>query len=108
MRTLFERTLSIALVGCLAGCATVSPELKPTVPIAGTWNEAAPTDAVGVSPTWWASFGSAELQSLVDRALAGSPDLAIASERVRQAEEQVRVVGASLFPVLTLDAGTSS
>jgi NodT family efflux transporter outer membrane factor (OMF) lipoprotein len=108
MRSVFQRTVAIAIVGCLAGCATVSPQLTPTVPIADTWNEAAPTDAAGVSPTWWASFGSTELQSLVDRALAGSPDLAIASERVRQAEEQVRVVGASLFPMLTLDAGTSS
>jgi NodT family efflux transporter outer membrane factor (OMF) lipoprotein len=44
----------------------------------------------------------------VDEALAGSPDLAIAAERVRQAEAQVRVAGASLFPMLTAGADTST
>ena len=107
MTTLFRRAMAIALVCSLSGCAIVSPQLKPDMPVAGAWNEAAPADAAGVSPTWWTSFGSPELQSLVDEALAGSPDLAIATERVRQAEAQVRVAGASLFPVLSADAGAS-
>jgi len=107
MNTLFRRSMALALVCSLSGCAMVSPELKPDVPVAGTWNEAVPANGAGVSPTWWTSFGSAELQSLVAEALAGSPDLAIASERVQQAEAQVRVAGASLFPVLNLSGGTS-
>ena len=41
------------------------------------------------------------------RGAGGSPDLAIASERVQQAEAQVRVAGASLFPVLNLSGGAS-
>jgi NodT family efflux transporter outer membrane factor (OMF) lipoprotein len=52
------------------------------------------------------SFNSAELQQLVDEALAGSPDLAIATERVRQAEAQVQIAGASLFPSLDLGFAT--
>jgi NodT family efflux transporter outer membrane factor (OMF) lipoprotein len=55
-----------------------------------------------VDPAWWKAFDSAELHALVEAALAGSPDLAIAKERVRQAEAQVRVAGASLFPSLNL------
>jgi NodT family efflux transporter outer membrane factor (OMF) lipoprotein len=39
-------------------------------------------------------------------ALAGSPDLAMAMERVRQAEAQVQVAGASLFPSLSLGFDT--
>src|ERR1700675_151115 len=88
MNTLFRRSMALALVCALSGCAMVSPELKPDVPVAGTWNEAVPANGAGVSPTWWTSFGSAELQSLV-------------------AEAQVRVAGASLFPVLNLSGGTS-
>jgi NodT family efflux transporter outer membrane factor (OMF) lipoprotein len=107
MNTLFRRVTAVALVGSLSGCAIVSPQLKPDVPVAGAWNEAASADAAAVSPTWWTSFGSPELQSLVTEALAGSPDLAIATERVHQAEAQVRVAGASLFPVLSADAGAS-
>jgi NodT family efflux transporter outer membrane factor (OMF) lipoprotein len=92
----------------LTGCALTSPRLKPDVPLAGAWNEAPPASAAAVSPTWWETFGSTELRALVADALAGSPDLAIATERVRQAEAQVRVVGASLFPVLSLGADTST
>jgi NodT family efflux transporter outer membrane factor (OMF) lipoprotein len=61
-----------------------------------------------VSADWWHAFSSAELQALVAEALGASPDLAIALERVRQAEAQVRVAGASLFPSLNLGYGTSS
>jgi outer membrane protein, multidrug efflux system len=107
MNDLFRRVMAIALACSLSGCAIVSPQLKPDVPIAGTWNEAAPASATAVSPTWWTSFASPELQSLVAQALTGSPDLAIATERVNQAEAQVRVAGASLFPVLTADGGSS-
>jgi len=107
MKNVFRRSTAIALVCCLSGCAITSPELKPDVPVPGAWNEAAGTDTAAVSSTWWNSFGSTELGSLMNEALAGSPDLAIATERVTQAEAQVRVAGASLFPVLTADGGTS-
>jgi NodT family efflux transporter outer membrane factor (OMF) lipoprotein len=56
---------------------------------------------------WWRAFDSEELAALVAQALAGNPDLAIATERVRQAEAQLRIAGASLFPTLDLDAGTA-
>jgi outer membrane protein, multidrug efflux system len=108
MNNVCQRCIAIALVCCLSGCAIVSPQLQPDVPVAGAWNEATPASSTAVSPTWWKSFGSAELGSLVEEALAGSPDLAIATERVTQAEAQVRVAGASLFPVLTADGGTSA
>ena len=36
-----------------------------------------------------------------------NPDMAIAAERVRQAEAQVKIAGASLFPELSFGAATS-
>ena len=106
MNTWVRRSVALVVACSLSGCAMVSPQLTPDVQVAGTWNEATPADAAAVSPTWWTTFGSPELESLVAQALAGSPDLAIATARVQQAEAQVRVVGASLFPVLT--AGSSA
>ena len=82
--------------------------LKPNVAAPVAWNEAGAGNGAAVTADWWGTFGSAELQQLIDRALAGSPDLAIATERVRQAEAQVRVTGASLFPTLDLGVGTST
>jgi NodT family efflux transporter outer membrane factor (OMF) lipoprotein len=89
-------------------CATTSPVLAPQVGTPAGWSEPATADAAAVSADWWQRFGSAELQTLVDEALAGSPDLAIAVERVRQAEAQVRVAGASLFPQVDVAASSSA
>jgi NodT family efflux transporter outer membrane factor (OMF) lipoprotein len=105
MKTCVRRSVALLVVCSLSGCAIVSPQLKPQVEVGGAWNETASTDAAAVSPTWWTTFGSLELESLMAEALAGSPDLAIAAERVQQAEAQVRVVGASLFPVLSAQGG---
>ncbi|HWM43360.1 MAG TPA: efflux transporter outer membrane subunit [Burkholderiales bacterium] len=102
MRNVLAFTVSLALVGCAINTPMRSPQIAPPA----AWNEAAAPGAPVVAPDWWKSFDSSELQALVDEALAGSPDLAIATERVRQAEAQVRAAGASLFP--SLDLGFSS
>ena len=102
-----HRSICVAVAIALAGCSTTSPMLKPDVAAPAAWNESGPVVGAAVSADWWSTFGSAELRALVDDALAGSPDLAIASERVRQAEAQVRVSGASLFPTIDLGAGSS-
>lgn len=100
------KIIVVAVAIALGGCGITSPMLKPNVAAPVAWNESATGSAVAAD--WWSSFGSTELQQLVERALAGSPDLAIATERVRQAEAQVRVAGASLFPTLDLGVGTST
>ena len=108
MKNTFQKTLCVAVVLALSGCGVTSPMLKPSVTAPGAWNEAAPANGTAVSADWWQTFGSAELQGLVAQALADSPDLAIAMERVKQAEAQVRIAGASLFPTLDLGFGTSA
>ena len=107
MKTLSRKAVGLAVAIALAGCATVSPTLQPNVTAPAQWNEAAAQPSAPLSTEWWSTFNSEELKRLVDAALADSPDLAIAAERVRQAEAQVQIAGASLFPVLDLGAGTS-
>jgi multidrug efflux system outer membrane protein len=108
MNALSKKTVCIAIALALSGCATVSPMLQPNVSAPAAWNEGAAQASAPLSAEWWSAFGSDELKTLVTAALAGSPDLAIAMERVKQAEAQVRVAGASLFPTLNLGAGSSS
>ncbi len=94
------------LLFAVAGCATTSAPPQPEVGVPVAWREA-PTPVPATVPLdWWRAFDSAELADLIGAALAGSPDLAAAVERVKQAEAQVRVAGASLFP--TLDLGITS
>ena len=94
----------------LGSCALFN--LPPRTPPPGTpempsaWLESGAADAVALTRDWWRGFGSAELSRLIDDALSASPDIAIAAERVLQAEAQARIAGASLFPTLNLGAGT--
>jgi len=106
MRNLVSAAAALAVVG-LGACATVGepPSGRLAMPLA--WTESGAADAVVLTRDWWNGFGSAELTELVAAAGGANPDLAIASEHVRQAEAQVRIAGAALFPALNLSAATA-
>ena len=95
------------LATLLGGCAVTgsAPAPAPAMPMA--YIEAALPDAAAPAPDWWGVFGSAELSALVAAAQAANPDMIIAAERVRQAEAQVRIADATLFPAVNLGVGTS-
>ncbi len=102
--------LLVVTVFTLAGCAITGkspqrPAIASNMP--GSWDERALSDAAVTAPDWWRSFNSQELSTLIAAALDANPDLVIAAERVRQADAQVRIAGASLFPELSFGAGTS-
>ena len=58
------------------------------------------------SSDWWRGFRSPELNELMTSATAQNFDIAAAMARVRQADAQLRIAGATLFP--TLDGSGSS
>lgn len=102
-----RRVIGIAMSLALAACATAPPTPPaPSLPMPAAWNEPAPAEAAALTHDWWQAFRSQELAGLVAAALAGSPTLAIATERIRQAEAQAGIAGASLFPTLDLAAAT--
>lgn len=47
---------------------------------------------------WWSAYGDAQLDALVDEALAGSPDVAAAQARIRVARGAAEVAGADTLP----------
>ncbi|HVL59164.1 MAG TPA: efflux transporter outer membrane subunit [Burkholderiaceae bacterium] len=95
------RMAVIAVAVATGGCATLSPTAVPAVPMPAQWHAPAAADAPAIEAGWWASYGSPDLVALVAAAIEGNPDLAIAIERVRQAEAQAAIAGASLFPVVS-------
>lgn len=103
-----KRTLvHLGIAALFSGCAATGPvpDAAPIMPL--TYAGIFPDDAALPAAGWWAAFGSAELTTLIAAAEAANPDLAIAAERVRQAEAQVRTADASLFPALNLGMGSS-
>lgn len=90
------------LCALLAGCAAQPlPDLRAPTPT--QWRHAAADDA-GAAPMdlhgWWHAFGDAQLDALVDRALARNLDVAQAVERLRAARGLHRKAGARFLPQL--------
>ena len=76
----------------LSGC-TVGPDYaKPEMALPASFSRAdtgpQPSGADIDPARWWTAFGDPQLTSLIERALADNPDIAIAASRVRQARLQ--------------------
>jgi len=98
---------SLIAVG-VCGCASV-PDVGPTpgpkaaASYATAQSFAAPAAAWPVDG-WWRAYGDAQLSSLIETALLGTPSLAQAEARMRQAQASAAQTKSSLWPSLELDA----
>ncbi|WP_428420946.1 efflux transporter outer membrane subunit [Methylibium sp.] len=101
------RAAALLMALALAGCATAIDNTRPTLDMPSRWNEVASGDST-LQHDWWRGFQSDELAQLIDAAQAGSPTLAIAAERVQQAEIAVRSAGATLFPSVSVAGSTGA
>ncbi|HEX7855057.1 MAG TPA: efflux transporter outer membrane subunit [Sphingobium sp.] len=91
--------VTVAVVGAIAGCA---PHIRPPVPsialpVAYTPPAAAQTDAARLD-RWWIAFGDAQLDALIDTALARSTDARLAFATLREARAIRRGAFASTLP----------
>jgi len=97
-----RRGAALMLLAALAGCAGPRPAAPETAAVAppGAWR----TDAAGsgaVAPGWWAAFGDPALTRVVETALAGNVDIAIAASRVEEARAQFRLARGAQLPSLS-------
>ena len=107
MKDQLVRPIRAALLlgtACLALCACaaipdlgIAPKLKAIAGYAADQSFAAPA-ADWPQDHWWTAYKDPQLDQLIAEALAGSPDLAQAEARVRQAEASAQQVGATLGP----------
>lgn len=84
----------------LAGC-TVGPTYQPPAPSAASqapWLEPGTPGAVDLA--WWDSFNDPQLSALVNRALAGAPDLKEAEARLAEARANRDAVAGGRLPTL--------
>ncbi len=106
--------LALAMTGILAGCV---PSLKGNDPrepnkalptsFVSTPNEAptAAKDGAAAKETWANLFGSAELRSLVDAALANNRELSIQLQEIVIAENEVSARQGEVMPKVGAGAG---
>ena len=83
------KPLTLAIAVALAGCAVTEPKTRVQIDMPQAYTEASAPIASGASSQltadWWTNFGSPQLTSLIEQALAGSSDIRIAAERITQA-----------------------
>ncbi|WP_395397928.1 efflux transporter outer membrane subunit [Novosphingobium sp. BL-8A] len=110
------RLLSILLLSAtLAGC-TVGPDFaRPQAPTAKAYlpsneeevaitGQPVPVPGEGPSIGWWRAFGSADLDALVDRALAHNHTLAASDATLAASREQVRAIAGKRLPQIDANA----
>ena len=100
--------LAASSLAALSAC-TVGPDYtRPVAKAPPQWAERpeAPSTTIGgeVDGRWWETFQDPQLSALVERLLAQNLDLAVAAERIQQAQAQSRVTGAQGSPQLGAQA----
>lgn len=104
-RWLAGASLALPLAGCDMGPDYHHPALE--VPSGYRAAISGLADAGAPSADWWKGFKSPELDGLIAAALAQNFDIAAAVARVRQADAQLRIAGATLFPTLSGTGGAN-
>src|SRR5580704_14347831 len=96
------------VIHTLSGCSLESemPDLALDTPGKYRTPHGA-ADAAVPKLDWWRGFHSRELVSLIEDAQAHNFDIAIAVAQIRQADAQVQIAGAPLFPSINLDNSAS-
>lgn len=87
--------------GVLAGCALGPGYARPGGTTPAAFAQTAPAGPIWPDKAWWTGFRSADLDRLEADAEAGSFDIQAALARIRQADAQVRISGATLLPSAT-------
>jgi multidrug efflux system outer membrane protein len=87
--------LAAAVATLLAACHIPAkidhPALRDNVPLAGLVTDQRPG---WPAAEWWRAYGDPQLDTLMDMALRGAPDLAQAKTRVDSAQQNIRVAAA--------------
>jgi NodT family efflux transporter outer membrane factor (OMF) lipoprotein len=101
---------------CLTGCA-VGPDYHPVetkmpegfVAASSGLETSKPVDQAVIDATkWWKSLNDPELNSLIDHAIANSPDLEIMLDRVQEARTQEEIVLGGALPEADFSASTAT
>jgi multidrug efflux system outer membrane protein len=106
------RLITVATVLALGGCAGLPDKIKVALnPSATSVPVIAPSASATIKPglaidRWWTLFGDADLNRLMDEALARNEDLEAAVARVKDAQANLDIASAAQSP--TLDLQTSN
>ncbi len=104
--------IALGIAACVAGCAVGPNYVTPNLAVPKAFSSAGHDHAADKPDAedngqWWHTFGDAELNSLIDRAVRANLDVAIALARVQEARERDAAAFGSLLPTLALTGGAA-
>lgn len=103
-----SRTLvALAAAAMLAACAQIPALPKPAAPLAADKAGLSESSKAAFDQQWWAAFRDQQLNTLIERALAESPNLALVQARMNKAAAMVEAAGAADKPVVGLGLDAS-
>lgn len=95
----------------LTACATFAPQadgIEHGIELPSAYDTASDIAARRVEKTWWADFGSAQLDALITDALSANQTLAAGLANVDAARAALKVTNASLLPQASASLSASS
>lgn len=103
---------ALLLVSSLPACTTVGPDFAGPPPVpqgAGYASDGQGRADLGRAPApqWWQAFGSAEIDALVARALAGNASLEASRATLERARTRIAAVAGRSLPQIEADARLS-
>lgn len=95
-----RRLAAGSLVLLLSACAGPRPAIPPAAELAppATWRDGRQASPLAIDTQWWRAFGDATLTGLVEEALVGNEDVAIAAARVEEARAQFAAARGARLP----------
>jgi NodT family efflux transporter outer membrane factor (OMF) lipoprotein len=100
---------TVALSLALSACSLAPTYERPQMTLPTGWSSVAGVGVAQQNPTtpFWQELGSADLNRLIDNALAQNLDLEAALHRIEQARAQAKVAGAPLYPAVNASGSAS-
>ena len=105
----FKITTAVALALALPACSLAPNYQRPDMEIPAGWSSVAQVGVTSqpITTPFWRELGSADLDRLVEMALAQNLDLEAALHRIEQARAQAKVAAAPLFPAINASGSAS-
>ncbi|MDD1609299.1 MAG: efflux transporter outer membrane subunit [Methylococcaceae bacterium] len=106
---MIHKICGLLVLSGLTGC-TMGPDYHEVVPsVPSHWQAESIANLKQANAedlrNWWKSFGDAQLNRLMDKALAGNLDIKIALTRIDQARAERSGTRAELFPTVNIKTG---
>ena len=100
---------TLALSLALSACSLAPKYERPQMALPTGWSNVAGVGNAQVNPatTFWQELGSADLNHLIDNALAQNLDLEAALHRIEQARAQAKSSASPLYPTVTASGSAS-